>query len=133
MKDINEDLRCASETVLQLEGLMNILSIINEETQLEFINPSEFLMSIQRVGQIGAKLAVEALEDISRAENGYQGAPQTNYDGIGLPELVSAVLTHSDAPEWFVKGIGELISDNNAIDSHSPEYIAVALGLEVKP
>jgi hypothetical protein len=124
--------RDAITTVLQIEGLMNLLSLVNEETEFQFIGEGTFLESIGAVGAIGAKLAVEALEDINHAENRCQDAPETNLDAIGLPELVSAVLTHSDAPEWFTKGIGELISENNAIDPHSAEYIAVALGLEVK-
>jgi|GEM_PF-5763525 len=131
MKD-REHFRSAIETVLQLEGLMNILSLIGEETEFQYIGEGQFLESIGAVGAIGAKLAVEALEDINHAENRCQDEPEAATEYASLPELVSNVLTHSDAPEWFTKGISELIGDNNVIDPHSSEYIAVALGLEVK-
>jgi hypothetical protein len=56
-------------------------------------------------------------------------APKTSED-LSLPELLSKVLKHPDLPEKLQMNIWNDINDSHNIDPDSPEYMAVALGLE---
>jgi hypothetical protein len=126
------NVQSAMQTLFRLQALMRMLILIDDDNSLSKLGEMYFIETIQTTAETGVDLVGNALHFVSLVEL------QTNDDVDGLedrftlPVLLSAVLRHADAPEWLAKGIGELLGENNAIEPDSSEYIAVALGLEVK-
>ena len=119
----------ALQVLYKIQALMRMLILIDDANSLSKLGEMYFIETIQATGETGVSLVENALHFVSLVELQTNDDIDNLEERFTLPVLLSAVLKHADAPEWLAKGIGELLGDNNAIEPHSSEYIAVALGL----